>query len=75
MDDVSGRALAAATGEDAAPSGALEAITEQFLRDAPELATGLGIDKGARAALKSRLTDSSAAGKQRLAGHLAGGLA
>ena len=70
-----GRALAAVTGEDAAASGALDAITEQFLRDAPELATGLGIDKGARAALKSRLTDSSAAGKQRVAGHLRDGLA
>lgn len=68
------RALAAADGADAAASRRLDAITEQMLRDFPEQATSLGIDKGARAALKSRLTDTSEAGKQRLVAHLRAGL-
>jgi uncharacterized protein (DUF885 family) len=68
-----GRAWAA-TGADARASAALDGITEQMLRDFPESATGLGIDTGARAALKSRLTDSSAAGKQQVASHLRAGL-
>lgn len=67
-------ALAAAANEDARASGVLDAITEQMLRDFPEQATSLGIDKGARAALKSRLTDTSEAGKQRLETHLRAGL-
>ena len=64
------RLFAAAGSADAAASRILDGITEQRLRDAPEAATGLGIDKGARAALKSRLTDSSAAGQQQVAAHL-----
>ena len=68
------RALAQGGGEDAKASTALDAITEQRLRDFPETATGLGIDKGARAALKSKLTDTSAAGKQALQSHLRGAL-
>ena len=67
--------LLAAEGADAQASRVLDAITEQMLRDFPETATGLGIDKGARAALKSRLTDNSALGKQRVAGHLRAALA
>jgi uncharacterized protein (DUF885 family) len=62
--------LLAAEGADAQASKILDGITEQLLRDAPEAATGLGIDKGARAALKSRLSDNSAAGRQRVAAHL-----
>ena len=69
------RALAADTSADAQASRLLDGITEQWLRDFPEAATGLGIDKGARAGLKARLTDSSAAGKRQLAAHLRTGLA
>ena len=64
----------AADSADSQASRVLDGITEQLLRDFPESATGLGIDKGARAGLKARLTDSSAAGKQRLAAHLRAGL-
>ncbi len=39
-------------------------IAEDMLVDYPENATSLGIDTGARAALKSRLTDRSAAGQE-----------
>ncbi|MFD1612213.1 DUF885 domain-containing protein [Sphingomonas tabacisoli] len=66
--------LLAAEGADAQASRILDGITEQLLRDAPEQATGLGIDKGARAGLKSRLSDNSAAGRQRVAAHLRAGL-
>jgi uncharacterized protein (DUF885 family) len=68
------KALAADAPADAQASRVLDGITEQWLRDFPESATGLGIDKGARAGLKARLTDSSAAGKRQLAAHLRTGL-
>jgi uncharacterized protein (DUF885 family) len=45
----------------------LDSIAENLLRLSPESATGLGIDTGARAALRSHLSDRSAAGQQRLA--------
>jgi uncharacterized protein (DUF885 family) len=64
----------AQAGPDADAQRVLDAITEQFLRDFPEAATALGIDKGARAGLKSRLTDRSAAGQAAIAGHLRAGL-
>jgi len=38
-------------------------IFEAMLRLSPEMATGLGLDTGARAALRGRLSDSSPAGK------------
>jgi uncharacterized protein (DUF885 family) len=38
-------------------------IFEQMLQAAPELATGLGLDTGARAPLKHRLSDASRAGR------------
>ena len=41
----------------------LAGIAEELLRDHPENATTLGLDNGARAALKSRLSDRSLAGK------------
>lgn len=47
-------------------------IAEAMLVDNPEGATSLGIDTGARAALKSQLGDRSAAGQARLAQHLRG---
>ncbi|HEY0012696.1 MAG TPA: DUF885 family protein [Allosphingosinicella sp.] len=38
-------------------------IFDQMLQTAPELATGLGLDTGARAPLKHRLSDASRAGR------------
>lgn len=45
----------------------LDQIGESYLRFAPESATSLGIDTGARAALRSQLTDRSAEGQQKIA--------
>jgi uncharacterized protein (DUF885 family) len=45
----------------------LDDIAENLLRLQPESATSLGIDTGARAALRSQLPDRSEDGKQRLA--------
>jgi len=50
---------------DAAAEALLADIAEALLADHPENATSLGLDKGARAALKSRLGDRSLAGKAR----------
>lgn len=43
----------------------LDAFVEEMLAADPETATGIGMDKGARAALKRRLNDRSAAGRKR----------
>ena len=53
----------------------LDSIAENLLMHSPESATSLGIDKGARALLRSRLTDRSAAGQARLAATLRADLA
>src|SRR5690606_21954841 len=53
----------------------LESIAENLLRLFPESATSLGIDNGARAALRSQLTDRSLAGQKRIAGQLKADLA
>ncbi len=45
----------AATGPDAAAQALLADMAEAMLADAPETASGLGLDTGARLALKSRL--------------------
>lgn len=45
----------------------LAGIAEQLLREYPENATALGLDTGARAPLKSELTDRSLEGRRRLA--------
>jgi uncharacterized protein (DUF885 family) len=45
----------------------LDQIGESYLRFAPESATSLGVDTGARAALRSQLTDRSAEGQQKIA--------
>jgi uncharacterized protein (DUF885 family) len=45
----------------------LDAIADNLLRLLPESATSLGVDTGAKAALRSQLADRSAAGQQRLA--------
>ena len=61
-----------ATGTTAASSDAdalklLEDVADNLLRMFPESATSLGIDTGARAALRSQLADRSGEGQQRLA--------
>ncbi len=45
----------------------LAGFAEELMADYPESATGLGIDTGRRAELKSRLADRSAAGQQSIA--------
>jgi uncharacterized protein (DUF885 family) len=45
----------------------LDQIADSFFRLAPESATSLGVDTGARAALRSQLADRSADGQQRIA--------
>ena len=45
----------------------LDSIGENYLRFAPEGATSLGIDTGARAALRSQLADRSADGQRQIA--------
>jgi uncharacterized protein (DUF885 family) len=56
----------------AAAAGSVEALlsamAEQILAEYPENATTLGLDRDARAGLKSRLTDRSLHGRARLAG-------
>ena len=59
-----------ATGADKAAEAKLARIAEAMLVDSPESASGLGIDTGARAVLKSRLGDRSAAGQRAIANHL-----
>ena len=61
----------AASSTDAAVERLLAGIAEELLGDYPENATGLGIDTGARAPLKSRLTDRSAAGQAAIAWRVA----
>ncbi|MBA3676363.1 MAG: DUF885 family protein [Sphingosinicella sp.] len=52
---------------DAAVQGLLGGMAEELLAEYPENASALGIDKDARASLKSRLTDRSPAGTRRRA--------
>jgi uncharacterized protein (DUF885 family) len=53
----------------------LDDVAENLLRLAPEGATSLGIDTGARAALRAMLTDRSAEGQRRIANQLRSDLA
>ncbi|WP_394438914.1 DUF885 domain-containing protein [Sphingobium naphthae] len=67
------RALAAtgtANGADARAEALLAQMAEAMLADAPETASGLGIDTGARAPLKARLGDKSPAGQVRITAHV-----
>jgi uncharacterized protein (DUF885 family) len=48
----------------------LEQVADSLLRLAPEGATSLGIDTGARAALRSQLGDRSAQGQQQIANQI-----
>ncbi len=52
-------ANAAATPGDAALNRYLDRVSEHVLRVNPEVATSLGLDTGARAALRSKLSDAS----------------
>ena len=77
-----GAPAAAAQPPTAAPAGTpvdasalLDSIAENLLRLSPESATSLGIDKGEHAALRSQLSDRSAAGQRRLADTLRADLA
>ena len=58
---------AAPSHDDAAAEKLLSAMTEELLVEYPESATLLGIDTDARAGLKSKLTDRSAAGQKAIA--------
>ena len=53
----------------------LDEVAENLIRLAPEGATSLGIDTGARAALRSLLTDRSIEGQRRIANQLRADLA
>jgi len=55
---------------DAAADQLLGRITEQLLRDYPESATSAGVDKDARAALRSKLENRSASGQGAIRGHV-----
>lgn len=52
----------AAAGADAAFAALLDGFAQEMMRLAPESGSQLGLDKGALAPLKSRLSDASAAG-------------
>ena len=58
------QALAAAS-DDATLRALLDAFFEEDLAERPQFATALGLDTGARAALRSQLNDYSAAGRVR----------
>lgn len=60
---------------DAAARAQLSAMAEALLAEYPENATTLGLDKGARAGLKARLTDRSLAGTRARASAAAARLA
>jgi uncharacterized protein (DUF885 family) len=59
-----------AMSNDADALALLDSVADNLLRLQPEAATSLGVDVGARAALRSQLTDRSAEGVQRLAGQV-----
>lgn len=61
----------AAGTDDAAAEKLLAGFAEELLVDYPESATGLGLDTGGRAELKTRLSDRSAAGQQAIARRVA----
>ena len=64
-------ANASTVDADAGARRVLDELTEELLVDYPESATMLGIDNGARASLKSRLADRSAAGQDAIAKRVA----
>jgi uncharacterized protein (DUF885 family) len=58
------------TNAEAGATALLDDLGDSLLRLLPETATSLGLDTGARAALRSQLTDRSADGQQRIASQL-----
>ncbi len=60
-----GRSAAQTSTRESELGAAFETIFQRFLDISPELTTSLGLDKGARAAAKSRLDDDSAEGTQK----------
>ena len=60
---------------EAEASALLDSIAENLLQLQPDSATSLGIDKHARAALRSRLADRSQAGRERVEATLRADLA
>jgi uncharacterized protein (DUF885 family) len=66
---------AAAAPGDADALALLDQIADNFLSLFPESATSLGVDTGTRAALRSRLADRSAAGRQRVGSQVRADLA
>lgn len=55
---------------EAAADRVLARVTEQLLSDYPEAATSAGVDKDARARLRSRLTNRSAGGQSTIRSHV-----
>jgi uncharacterized protein (DUF885 family) len=68
-------ACARAAENDGPAQALIDRIAEQMLRDYPETATTLGVDKGKRADLKHQLTDRSLKGQARIAANLKKALA
>jgi uncharacterized protein (DUF885 family) len=60
---------------EASANALLDSIADNLLKLQPETATSLGVDNGARAALRSMLTDRSVAGQQQIANTLRADLA
>jgi uncharacterized protein (DUF885 family) len=63
------RAVAQPANQDAALNAAFERIFQSSLDQSPSQVSSLGLDKGARAAAKSRLDDNSAEGLKRRLAH------
>ena len=61
--------------EEAAAKALLDSIAENLLAASPEISSSLGVDEGARAGLKHKLTDRSGIGQQRIAQMLRADLA
>ncbi|QAY75391.1 DUF885 family protein [Sphingosinicella sp. BN140058] len=66
LDGCAGGSATASGPNAAGVEATLAETAEQLLRDYPENATSLGLDKGVRAGLKARLTDRSLEGYHRL---------
>ncbi|HEX6464934.1 MAG TPA: DUF885 domain-containing protein, partial [Vicinamibacterales bacterium] len=73
-DCIGGSGSAPPPSTDADALKLLDAVADSLLKLQPEAATSLGVDTGARAALRSRLGDRSADGQQRLARQIRGDL-
>src|SRR3954451_11192998 len=76
-DNATGQSSSAAAPgpRDADARALLDDVAENLLKLQPEAATSLGIDTGARAVLRTQLTDRSPAGQQRIAGQVKADLA